>query len=228
MVDSFHRVLDHLEKVESGVVIIQGAGGKIFASGADIGELLERGRREALQGINAKLFSRLEECPLVTIAAVEGYALGGGCEMVIACDLRVAGSAAVFGLPEVGLGIIPGAGGVWRLTRLIGLARAKELVLTARRVTAQKALEMGLVHRVTEAGKALDEALGWAGKILELDPLALRFGKEILNASPDAARETLDALSMNAQAVLFESPGKKERMSRFLKKGSSPRRADPR
>lgn len=221
MVESFHRVLDHLWDLESGVVVIRGSGEKAFASGADIAELLERGRREALSGINSTLFSRLEQCPLVTIAALEGYVLGGGCELAIACDLRVAGSGAVLGQPEVSLGIAPGAGGAWRLTRLIGLARAKELVLTAKRVSAEEALEMGLVHRVVDSGKAAEAAMEWAAEILELDSLALRLTKPILNASPDAPPSTLDDLSKSVQAVLFESPGKRERMSRFLKKRSS-------
>ena len=216
MVEALHAVFDRLGNVDQGVVVIHGAGEKAFASGADIAELLDRGRREALEGINARLFTRIEELHLVTIAAVEGYALGGGCELALACDLRVGSRTAVFGQPEVGLGIAPGAGGAWRWTRLIGLSRAKEIVLTARRMHADEAHAIGLLHRMTPPGEAVSTALGWARSILDLDPCALRLTKGILNASPDATRSALDAMSMAAQAVLFESPGKKERMSRFL------------
>src|SRR5687767_10869717 len=138
-VDEFHRALDEVRKAGSTVLIV---------SGADINAIRARKRDDALASINSRLMSAIESHDAVSIAAVNGYALGGGCEVALACDLRIAASTAVFGLPEPTLGIIPGAGGTQRLPRIVGLGRAKEMILTGARWDAQRALEAGLVSRV--------------------------------------------------------------------------------
>ena len=126
-----------------GAIILTGAGDKVFVSGADINAIRARGRDDGLAAINQSLFALLDRCPKITIAAVNGLALGGGCELASACDLRVAADHAKFGQPEVALGIIPGAGGTQRLPRLIGLGRAKHLILTGDAIDARTALAWG-------------------------------------------------------------------------------------
>src|SRR5207237_5543771 len=137
MIQALHAQLDAWA-VDAAVacVVLSGAGGKAFAGGADIAELRERTHKEAFYGVNQSLFQKLEDFPRPTIAALDGFALGGGLELALACDLRVASKTAKIDLPEVTLGIYPAAGGTWRLPRLVGLGRAKELVFTGRIVEA--------------------------------------------------------------------------------------------
>jgi enoyl-CoA hydratase len=195
-------------------VIITGAGDH-FAAGADVAELERRGAAEALASINGSLFQAVEDLPVPVIAAIEGYALGGGCELALACDLRVAGETAVLGQPEVGLGIVPGAGATYRLPRIVGLGRAKELIYTGRRVGAAEALAMGLVGSVAPAGEALKSAHDLADRILRNGAQAVRAAKLLLDSGHDRSGSTLERL---AQAFLFESDDKRERMRRFLEK----------
>jgi enoyl-CoA hydratase/carnithine racemase len=164
-------------------VVITGAGDKAFCAGADLKERarmsaaevhgFHRGLREALGAIEA--------APQPVIAAINGAALGGGLELALACDLRVAAEAAQLGLPEVSLGIIPGAGGTQRLARLVGVGRAKDLVLTARRIGAAEALAMGLVTRVAPAGRLLDDALALAAEVARNAPISLRQAKRAID-----------------------------------------------
>ncbi|MEK7865888.1 MAG: enoyl-CoA hydratase-related protein [Planctomycetota bacterium] len=218
-VDEVYRALDEFRADDSvGVVILTGAGDKAFVGGADIKDLLARKMKEGLQGINARLFTAIEQFEKPTIAAVNGFALGGGCEIAMACDLRVASEAAKFGLPETGLGIIPGAGGTQRLPRLVGLGKAKELVLTGEIIPAAEALRIGLVNQVVPPAQVLTAAKEMARKILSRGPLAVRLAKQALNLS---ARAPLDAglqFEVMAQSVLFESADKKEGMTAFLEK----------
>ena len=145
MVDGLHAVLDDLQHDDSvAAIVITGAGDKAFAAGADIAQLRDRTSADAMKAINSGVFNRIEEFPAPVIAAVKGYALGGGCELAIACDLRVIGESAKMGQPEVKLGIIPAAGGTYRLPRLIGLGRARELIYTGRMIDADEALRIGL------------------------------------------------------------------------------------
>jgi enoyl-CoA hydratase/carnithine racemase len=134
-----------------GVLIITGAGEAAFVSGADINDIRARGRDEGLAAINSSLFAEVERFPRPTIAAINGYALGGGCELALACDIRIASDTAKFGQPELGLGIIPGAGATQRLPRLIGMGRAKHLILTGDVIDAKEALEIGLVTAIAPA-----------------------------------------------------------------------------
>jgi enoyl-CoA hydratase/carnithine racemase len=164
-------------------LVVTGAGDKAFCAGAD---LKERARMSAAEvhafhgGLRAALRA-IEAAPQVVVAALNGAALGGGLELALACDLRVAADAALLGLPEVSLGIIPGAGGTQRLARLVGVARAKDLVLTARRVGAAEALAMGLVSRVAPAARLLDEALALAADVARNAPVSLRQAKRAID-----------------------------------------------
>lgn len=224
MVDELHAVLDELEgDPDVRAVVLQSSSPKVFAAGADIAELVDRSRADALLRINARIFRRIEEQPIPVVAAIRGYALGGGCELALACDLRVASQNAKFGQPEVGLGILPGAGAVQRLPKLIGLGRAKDLILTGRMVDAEEALRIGLVERVVADDQLEAAALEAARQIAGHGPLAVQLAKLALNATgrTHPAFETVDVL---AQAVCFESDDKVDRMQAFLekkKKGAS-------
>lgn len=225
MVRELRQVLERLAAdPELKVLIFTGAGGKAFISGADIAELRERVRADAFRRINNSLFREIEQFPAPTIAAVRGYALGGGCELAISCDLRVAGEGAVFGQPEVGLGIIPGAGGAYRLPRLIGLGRARDLVFTGRFVDAQEALSMGLVNRVVPDAAVVDEARALAAQIARNSGLAVRLAKTMLNSAAEMSVDVGMALEATTQAVLFEDPEKNRRMTDFLDKRAQRRR----
>lgn len=225
VVQDLGAVLDRIALDESiRAIIISGAGGKAFASGADIAQLKERNAADALRRINSAIFRRIEEQPLPVIAAIHGYCLGGGCELAMACDIRIAGESSKLGQPEVGLGILPGAGAVQRLPRLVGLGRAKELIFSGRIIDAHEAERIGLVNRVVPDADVLSEARAMALAIAKQGALAVKISKLALNASARAnpAFDTLDAL---AQAVLFETDEKHERMQAFLEKRSSGKRS---
>ncbi len=217
MVDALHAALDDLESAETRAIVLT-AVGPTFASGADIAELRERTRKDALAAINSGLFRRIELVPVPTIAAVRGHALGGGCELAMACDLRVAGEGALFGQPEVKLGIIAGAGGGYRLRELVGLGRARELLFTGRLVRASEAERIGLVERVVPDERVLHEALALADEIAANDPLAVRLTKLGLGLQAGAASEQGGRFEIAAQAIAFESDEKRRRMTDFLEK----------
>ena len=170
-----------------GGIVVTGAGEKAFVAGADIGELSGLGATEgkefAFQGQTT--FTRIAQCPKPVVAAVNGYALGGGCELAIACHLRVAGENARFGLPEVTLGLIPGHGGTQRLARIVGLGRALEMVLTGRQVKADEALAWGLVNAVFPSRELLAGARSLLGRILDKAPLAVQYALEATHRSGD-------------------------------------------
>jgi len=219
MVDELHRAFAELAARDDLVaVVVSGAGGKAFAGGADIRQLHARRSAEALMAINARLFQRIDEFPAPTIAAVTGFALGGGCELAMACDLRVAGKSAKFGQPEVALGIIPAAGGTQRLPRLVGLGRAKELIYTGRIIDAAEAERIGLVNAVVADDQVLTRAHALAAEIAKQGSLAVRMAKIALNASSRTGQDTGFLIEQVSQAVLFDSADKEKRMTAFLEK----------
>jgi len=213
---SFLESLAHREGLRS--LIFTGAGEQAFASGVDISELIERGRLDALRRINGSLFREIERFTVPTIAAIRGYALGGGCELAMACDLRVCGESSRFGQPEVRFGIIPGAGATYRMPRLVGLGRARELIFTGRIIDAREALEIGLVNRVVPDEEVIPAARALAAEIAENSALAVRFAKIALDAAGEMSTDVGMALESSAQAVLFEDEEKRERMTAFLKR----------
>jgi enoyl-CoA hydratase len=203
---------------EAGAVIITGAGESAFVSGSDINEIRERTRDDGLAAIASSLCSAVDHFPRPTIAAVNGYALGGGCELALACDIRIASENAKFGQPELGLGIIPAAGGTQRLPRIVGMGWAKHLVLTGEIIDAKQALAIGLVTAVTPPGQLVVRARELAKKILRQGPLAARLAKAALNAS---ARVDLDSgllIETLAQALCYASEDKQEGATAFLEK----------
>jgi enoyl-CoA hydratase len=219
MINELHDALDGLvADGEVACAVFTGAGDKAFIGGADIAQLRERRTADALKTINAALFNKIEALPFPTIAAVRGYCLGGGCELSMCCDLRVAGEGSKFGQPEVALGIIPAAGGTQRLPRLVGLGRAKELVLTGRIIDAPEAHRIGLVNRVVPDDEVLDAGKELAREILKNGTLAVRLAKVNLNNSVRTGQDSGLLLEQITQAVLFESEEKVERMTAFLDK----------
>jgi enoyl-CoA hydratase len=200
------------------VLIITGAGDKAFVSGADIAAIRARRRDDALASINSRLMSAVESHDAVSIAAVNGVAFGGGCELALACDLRIACESALFGLPEPTLGIIPGAGGTQRLPRIVGLGRAKEMVLTGARWTAAQALSYGLVSQVVPLSELRSAAHAMAERVLALGPLAVRLAKSALNASSQMPQSAGLVFESTAQAITFDSADKQEGTSAFLEK----------
>jgi enoyl-CoA hydratase/carnithine racemase len=212
MVRELHEVCAALEE-RPRLLLITGDGGT-FAAGADIGELRERGRDQALQGINSRLFERIARLPLPTVAAVDGYALGGGAELTYACDIRLASPAAVFGNPEPGLGILAAAGATWRLRELVGASVAKQVLLAGRRLDAEEAHRVGLVAEVVLADELLKRAHSLLDRMARSGPLALRLTKLVADAA--GGHPLTDDL---AQAILFESDDKRTRMDTFLSGG---------
>lgn len=213
--DAISRTLDAWSSRDDvRVVIVSGAGGKAFAAGADIAELKARTHTQSFLAWTQRMFQQLEDFPRPTIAAIDGYALGGGLELALACDLRVASRTAKVGMPEVSLGIFPSAGGTWRLPRLVGLGRAKELIYTGRVVDAQEANGWGLWEALVDTD-AKAEALRIAKLIAANAPLAVQIAKVSLNA---AARVNHAPMEWVGQGLLFDSPEKHERMQGFLEK----------
>ncbi|XVX19599.1 enoyl-CoA hydratase/isomerase family protein [Actinomycetota bacterium] len=201
-----------------GALVFTGAGEKAFIAGADIGEVRDYDLATGLDGEMQAMCDEIEACPKPTIAAVGGFALGGGCELALACDIRVASTRARFGLPETALGVLPGAGGTQRISRIIGLGRAVEMVLTGRQLSAEQALAQGLVTDVVEPADLLDHALAVAGSILARGPVATRLAKLVLRAGLDADQRTGLAIERLAQTVLYLTEDKREGTEAFLAK----------
>lgn len=211
-IDALHALCEELES-SPRILILTGAGGT-FAAGADIGELLERGAADALEGINTRAFLRVRALPMPVIAAVDGHALGGGAELAYAADLRIATPGARFGNPEPGLGIIAAAGATWRLRELVGESLAAELLLTGRLIGGDEAYVSGLVSELHPADELLAAAHAIADRIAASDPAAIVATKRALLA-PTAAHPEID---LELQAQLFERPEKRRRMTAFLER----------
>ena len=213
-------VLDELRADDSvRVVIITGAGDKAFIAGADIAEFAERTaitQREVM--LERSLFSAIDGFPKPIIAMVNGYCLGGGCEVALACDIRIASEKASFGQPEINLGIIPGGGGSQRLTRLVGEGKAMELILTGEIIDAHTAFTLGLANQVVPADQLETKTMEIANRIAEKSPIALRLAKEAIKL---ASRSNLDEglrREVDLFALCFSSEDKDEGVKAFLEK----------
>lgn len=217
--DEMGEALKNFEKDEQVVVIIlTGSGDKAFASGADIRQLQQRSFIDALEPGLQGLCKSIEESGKVVIAAVNGFALGGGCELALACDIRIASDTAKFGLPELNLGIIPGGGGTQRLARIVGKGRALDMILTGAIITAEKAEHIGLVSKVVEANELLDEAKAYSKPIVSKGPLALKLAKSVVHHGFDLNLDAALRLEKLTQAIVFESQDKLEGTTAFLEK----------
>lgn len=221
MIEAFEAELDAIA-ADPGVraVILAGAGDRAFVAGADIAEY--RGRRIALfnayQFMSRRVFDKLEALPQPTIAAVGGYALGGGFEIALCCDIIVATARARFGLPEGLLGLSPGGGGTQRLTRAVGKHVASDIMLAARRITGERAFGLGLVAELAPDAALAEAALGRARAVLKLAPLAAREMKRLIRQGPDAALPTALAFEQEVLARLYATEDAEEGIAAFLDK----------
>lgn len=213
-------VIDHLEKDDQVKVIILTGEGKAFAAGADISEMRNK---TALEGrwfgeFGTGVLKKWEVMSKPTIAAVNGFALGGGCELAMACDIRIASTKAEFGQPEVGLGIIPGFAGTQRLPRLVGMAKAKELIFTGDLISAEEACRIGLVNRVVESDQLMDACIKMAEKIALKGPNAIMYSKKAINDGMETDLERGTAIENSLFGLCFASEEQSEGMTAFLEK----------
>ena len=213
--------LEEMEKRNDvGVILLTGSGEKAFVAGADISEMRGFTAVQALEfaSFGQRVLGQIEQSAMPVIGVINGYALGGGCELAMACDILIAADTARFGQPEVNLGIIPGFGGTQRLPRLVGRNLAKELVLTGEMISAQRAYEIGLVNRVVPQTELMNTAREIAGKILSKGPLAVGAAKSAMNRGLDLDLQNACALEANAFAVTFTTEDGSEGMTAFLEK----------
>ena len=210
---------------EIRVLVLTGSGEKAFVAGADIGEMstLTKAEGEAFGKKGNDVFRKLETLPIPAIAAVNGYALGGGCELAMACDIRLCSDTAVFGQPETGLGITPGFGGTQRLARLVGPGMAKQLIYSARNIKADEALRIGLVNAVYPQEELMPAAEKLAETIARNAPIAVRACKKAINEGLEMPMDEAVALEEKLFGSCFETADQKEGMQAFLEK----RRHDP-
>jgi enoyl-CoA hydratase len=215
------EVMDALEAFDKdediGAMVITG-NEKAFAAGADIKEMSGKSAQEMKEADNVAVFGRIRSVEKPVIAAVSGWALGGGCETALSCDMIVASESAKFGQPEINIGVIPGAGGTQRLTHAVGKALAMEIVLNDRKLTAQEALQFGLVNRVVPVSDYLNEALKLAEEIASRAPLAVRAAKKMINASYESSLTNGLAEEKLTFYNLFETEDQKEGMKAFVEK----------
>jgi len=201
-------------------VIITGAGDRAFVAGADIGVLNTYNAIQARDAayLGQSTFDKIERCPKPVIAAINGFALGGGCELALACHIRLAADTAKIGLPEINLGVIPGHGGTQRLARLVGKGKALELVCGGDHIGAEEALRIGLVNHVVAADELMDTARDLAGKLAAKPPIAMRYALEAVNQGLNATMSEGQAIEAHLFGLLFSTEDQSEGMSAFLEK----------
>jgi enoyl-CoA hydratase len=213
------EISEAIEKIQARCLIFTG-NGKAFAAGADIEELSRRTSFDYLKvsKYTTWLNHRIEELEIPTIAAINGYALGAGCELAMSCDIRIASEKARFGLPELNLGIMPGAGGTQKLPRLVGIGMAKKLIFTGEMIDASEAFRIGLIEEVVEHERLMDRALEIAEKIVRKPPLAIKLAKKAINATRSMPLEEGLKYEIGLAALLFSTEDAKEGIKAFLEK----------
>lgn len=218
LVEAVVSEMERLDKEEGVRAVVLTGGSKVFAAGADIKGMADATSQEMQKSDRLAKWERMRKISKPIVAAVSGFALGGGCEMAMSCDMIVASENAVFGQPEILIGVIPGAGGTQRLTRAIGKYRAMEFVLSGRRFSAQQALEWGLVNHVVPNELVVEEAVSLAEEIASRPPIAVRLAKEAVNWAVDV--ELGEGLVKERQHFykLFDTEDQKEGMKAFLEK----------
>ncbi|MEM4523947.1 MAG: enoyl-CoA hydratase-related protein [Archaeoglobaceae archaeon] len=216
--ENLKEIVERAEK-EVRVLIITGSG-RAFAAGADVNELIQRDPIKAIEAtkLGSELFAKIEDLEIPTIAAINGLALGGGLELAMACDIRIASNKARLGQPEINLGIIPGAGGTQRLPRLVGIGMAKKLIFTGEIIDANEAFRIGLVDEVVEHEKLMERAKEIANKIAEKSAIAIKLAKRALNASMNTPLREGLRLEAGLFSILFASEEAKKLMKDFLEK----------
>ncbi len=224
VLDELSEALDAVDLAAVRCLILTGAGEKSFVAGADIGEMstLTKAEGEAFGKKGNDVFLKLENFPIPVIAAINGFALGGGCEISMSCDIRICSDNAMFGQPEVGLGITPGFGGTQRLARIVGPGMAKQLIYTARNIKADEALRIGLVNAVYPQAELMDEAMKLASTIAGNAPIAVRNCKKAINEGLQVSIDEAVVIEEKLFGDCFESYDQKEGMANFLRKKDDP------
>ena len=220
VLDELNATLDAVDLDAVRCLILTGAGAKSFVAGADIGEMstLTKAEGEAFGKKGNDVFRKLETFPIPVIAAVNGFALGGGCELAMSCDIRICAENAVFGQPEVGLGITPGFGGTQRLARLVGAGMAKQMIYTARNIKADEAYRIGLVNAVYPAEELMTQAEKMASGIAKNAPIAVRNCKKAINEGLDVDMDQAIVIEEKLFGDCFETEDQKYGMAFFLDK----------
>ena len=220
VLDELDKTLDAVDLEAVRCLILTGAGEKSFVAGADIGEMstLTQSEGEAFGKKGNDVFRKLETFPLPVIAAVNGFALGGGCEISMSCDIRICSENAVFGQPEVGLGITPGFGGTPRLARIVGTGKAKEMIYGARNIKAEEAYRIGLVNNVYPLDELMPAAKKLAATIARNAPIAVRACKRAINEGLQVDMDQAIVIEEKLFGSCFESHDQKEGMAAFLEK----------
>ena len=220
LLEELAKVIDEVDTDSVRCLIITGAGQKSFVAGADIGEMKDMNSREAMifGARGNDTFEKIERLPIPVIAAVNGYALGGGCELSLACDFRICSDSAVFGQPETGLGITPGFGGTQRLMRVVGSGMAKQMIYTARNIKADEAYRIGLVNQVCTQEELLPTVKKLATQIAKNAPIAVRGSKQAINAADRLGVEYGKVVEEKCFGSCFETHDQQEGMGAFLEK----------
>ena len=220
VLDELDKTLDAVDQEAIRYLILTGAGEKSFVAGADIGEMstLTKAEGEAFGKKGNDVFRKLETFPIPVIAAVNGFALGGGCEISMSCDIRICSENAVFGQPEVGLGITPGFGGTQRLARIVGTGKAKEMIYGARNIKAEEAYRIGLVNNVYPAEELMPAAKKLASTIARNAPIAVRNCKRAINEGIQVDMDQAIVIEEKLFGSCFETCDQKEGMNAFLEK----------
>ena len=220
VLDELNATLDAVDLDTVRCLILTGAGEKSFVAGADIGEMstLSKAEGEAFGKKGNDVFRKLETFPIPVIAAVNGFALGGGCEISMSCDIRIASENAIFGQPECGLGIIPGFGGTQKLARLVGRGRAKEMIFTCDNIDANEAYRIGLVNKVVAKEELMPTAKAMAAKIISKGSYAVSVAKAAINNGYDMDIKNAVEMEANLFGVVNDTHDKKEGMGAFLEK----------
>ena len=220
VLEELDKTLDAVDQETVRCLILTGAGEKSFVAGADIGEMstLTKAEGEAFGKKGNDVFRKLETFPIPVIAAVNGFALGGGCEISMSCDIRICSENAVFGQPEVGLGITPGFGGTQRLARIVGTGKAKEMIYGARNIKAEEAYRIGLVNNVYPAEELMPAAKKLASTIARNAPIAVRNCKRAINEGLQVDMDQAIVIEEKLFGDCFETHDQKEGMSAFLEK----------
>ena len=220
VLDELNETIDAVDLDTVRCLILTGAGEKSFVAGADIGEMssLTKAEGEAFGKKGNDVFRKLETFPIPVIAAINGFALGGGCEISMSCDIRICAENAVFGQPEVGLGITPGFGGTQRLARTVGVGMAKEMIYGGRNIKADEAYRIGLVNHVYPLEELMPATKKLAATIAKNAPIAVRASKKAINDGLDAAMDDAIVIEEKLFGSCFESYDQKEGMAAFLEK----------
>jgi len=221
LIGELGTVFGHIGEDRDVAAVIVTGSAKAFAAGADIKEIIQIASPVVAHEFGARIhavFNRIEGCPKPVIAAVAGFALGGGCELALACDIRIAAENAVFGLPEIKLGVIPGGGGTQRLPRLIGVGRAKELLYTGDSINAQEAYRIGLANKVVPLDSLMDEARKLALKLVKQPAFALKMNKLAVNEGINMDLSSALGHESRCFEILFSTEDRKEGMQAFVEK----------